>query len=79
MTNGDLNELREKIDRQLHELECMSEFAADLSMHLDGDQAPPGFCKIELAMGDRLTFCCVDIKRRIEELRDTMLGWGSQS
>ena len=44
------SELRNNIERQLHELGCMSEFAAELATGLDGNGAPPGFFHIESAM-----------------------------
>ena len=41
-------ELRKKIKPQLHELRCMSEFAAGLATSLDGNGAEPSFLHIEI-------------------------------
>jgi hypothetical protein len=64
--------LREKIENQLFELGCMSDFAAELATGFDREGAGPGFFRIELDAGERLAFCCIDIQRRIEALQDTL-------
>ena len=56
----DLNKHLNQIDGQLHELECMTEFASGLAEDLDGNEAKPGFFQIEMSKGDRLAFCCYD-------------------
>jgi hypothetical protein len=68
-----LNRHLNAIDGQLHDLECMAEFAALLAEDLTGDEAKPGFLTIELGKGDRLAFCCYDILRRINAVRDSLL------
>jgi len=61
-----------KFEAQLHELECMAEFAAELALDLNPSKERPGLCEIEMSKGDRLSFCCFDMKRRIEELQDIL-------
>ncbi len=74
----ELNRHLNTIDNQLHELECMAEFAAGLAEDLDGGEAKPGFFQIEISKGDRLAFCCYDMLRRINLVRDSVFASGGK-
>jgi hypothetical protein len=63
--SGELMELRDKLDIQLSELECMAEFLMTEVERLDGGNAPSGFFCIEQGAGERPSFCCGDIQRRL--------------
>jgi hypothetical protein len=60
------------VDGPLQDIKYMAEFAAELVVNLDGNNAPPGFFSISIDEGNRLGFACNETLRRVEELIESL-------